>query len=224
MKEGDKKYKIVLEFEKHKVLEIYFLAHSLQKHLEQDKDIPASVLKEFINLFEMYNRFHDVEKNYKENIEGCYDYLKNCGCDFSLKKVILSSPEIEVSHESENRIVANFKNPEKLNVKLSLYDLLEKCFKMIINFEAVESLRVDKKGMIEFIFDMVNSHNLELGKKRLSDYKIHIITGLIASYSNIIDTKVPTENNKPLNDYNTDLYHEVRNILRKKLPYGPLNY
>jgi len=224
MKEGDKKYKIVLEFEKQKVFKIYLLAHSLQEHLKQDKDIPASLLNEFINLFEGYNRFYDVKKNYKENIEGCYNYLKKCGCDFSLKKVILSSPEIEISQESENRIVANCKNPEKLNVKLSLYDLLEKCFNMIINFETVESLRVDKKGMIEFIFNMANSYNLELGKKRLSDFKVHIITGLIASYSKIIDTKVPTETNKPLNEYNSDLYHEVRNILRKKLPYAPLNY
>ena len=224
MKREDKKYKIVIECERHKILEIYTLSQLLQEHLKQDKDIPTNLLKKFIDLFEVYNRFPEVEKNYNEIIERCYDYLKNCGCDFSVKKVVLSSPEINITNENKNRIVATYEDPKLLKVELGLHDLLKKCFSMIISFEVIESLRIDKKGMIEFIYDIANSYNIEIGKNRLSDYKVHIITGIIATSLGILDTSVAFEKSKPNSEYNKILHQEVRNIRRKKLPYSPLKY
>jgi hypothetical protein len=224
MKKEETTHKIVLEFQIQNVFQFYFLAHSIEELIKQNKDIPADLLRKFLILFDSYNRFQDIEKNLNEIIENCYNYLKNCGYDFSRRKVILSSHDINITHETENRIVAAYVAPRRQKVNLSLHDLLKNCYNKILNLDPVESLRIDKKGMMEFIYGNIKSYNFELGKKSLTQYKEYVITGIIASSIGLINTEFPSETIKPSQQYNKVLYLEVRNILRKKLPYAPLNY
>jgi len=222
MSKDSKKLKIVIEFEEKDVLEVFFLFNSIQEYIKQGKDVPSSMLKKLISLIDGFTLFQQVKENKMKIVNECYDYLKKSGCDFTKEKKMSTKSEIIIETENENKIIAHCRESEIKVRTLSLYDLIEKCFNEILNIETSESFKIEKKGLIKQIFDFVNEYNDLLGKKRLSPYKIHIITGVIAIPFKLIDEKLPTEDLKP-DDFNHSLFQKVRNILRKKLPFEPLS-
>jgi hypothetical protein len=213
MNEKNKKRKIILEYKEGKFLEIILFAHYINELIEQGKDIPANLAEEFINFFENYDPIPDINKNLKIIIVECQKYLKECGYDYSIKKARFF-PTINFSMNSIKE--ADRKKPQRIYSNLNLLDLLNECFRAFTSIEPFYLLGMDKKKKLEFIYDQVSQYNNWLDDKKFNPYKVKVITGTIASYLGIIQSKDEySKIHKTLFHYNKFLFDQVRNILQQ---------
>jgi hypothetical protein len=215
-KENTQKVKTILEYDKKKSFEMFFLSLHIDELIKQNKDIPASLLSEYLTFFEIF----DPEKSKRDDIESliqkCYEYLKKCSYDFTVKEVILVpiynlSQNVDAPVDSKDKLK---KKPQRLYIKLTSLDLLEKCFSAVINIEVFERVGMNKKMIIEFIYGQVDGFNNNRLNQKLNQYKVKVITGLIASSLGIIhDSNTYSEIYKTTSGYNKYLFDQVRNNL-----------
>ena len=114
---------------------------------------------------------------------------------------------------------SRIKEIQRKRHNLNLESLLKECWDKILSIDPFKRLAMDNIKMIDIIYNQVNSYNYRLGKKKLTYYKVCVITGKIGTYLGIIKTmKEYFEYYGSESGYRHYLFEQVRNALARIPP------
>jgi hypothetical protein len=210
---NNKKIRIIIEYDKDKLWKVFTQGIVIKQCLIKNKEIPLGLLKDFFDNFQQYDPVQELRRNIISIIEGCYDDLKKIGYDFSITKYNCV-PIIDPYYSPLTR-GRRIKEIQRKRHNLNLESLLKECWDKILSIDALELLAMDDVKKIDIIYNQVSSYNYKLGNKKLTYYKVCVITGKIGTYLGI---------NKTMKDYGREsgyphyLFEQVRNALARILP------
>jgi hypothetical protein len=214
LKEKNQKGKIIIEYEKDKLLKIFLLAKYIDEQIKLEQAVPSIILNELLNCFERYDPLQKLAKQIDAHTEKCHKYLSSVGYDFSVERdrdIIIGEYRLNIDEKDRQEA-----KTQKITEELNLYKLIKECFEMIINIDTYTFIRISNNRLISMIYETINNKLKDFDNASIKTYTRYVITGRIASSIGLIDSKKTyCDYHHKKTGYNKFLYDEIRNKLKK---------